>query len=171
MFTASNPLAVIRFLTEKDAHLPNRLYSGRDQSKIIWVKEYSNRGYALSKRSSSSNFSEPTRGYEQYTCERAIYWVPGEEKESENSSLFLYSDGQYTWEGVSSGHWEKSGNNISLIDSGGWAFSRMNLKYVVDSTEASHLEEEDPIIGTFGDGFTTFTGFSYDYYTYVDSYK
>lgn len=140
------------------------------QNKLMWAKGYSEWVYSMNKVSSESNFSEPTRGYERYTCEHVIYDEPGEEKESFNSSLFLYQDGSYMWDGISLGHWEKSGNKISLFNSSGWAFSRMDLNYVVDSPEASHLEEET-IEGTFGEGFTIFTGFSYDYYKFVDYFN
>ena len=136
------------------------------QGKLIWLQGFSEWGYALSKESNETTFITPKRGYEQYTCERAIYELPGEEVISENSTLYIYSDGQYTWEGVSSGHWEKNGNKISLIDSGGFAFSRMDLDYVVDSETASHLQE-DTITG--GD-FSLLTGFSYDFYKHVEYY-
>ena len=77
------------------------------QNKLMWAKGYSEWVYAMNKVSSASNFSEPTRGYERYTCEHVSYTAPGEDIELLNSSLFLYSDGQYMWEGVSSGRWEK----------------------------------------------------------------
>ena len=137
------------------------------QKKLIWDKAYSEWEYALNKRSNLSNFTRPTAGYEQYTCERAKYWLPGEEMTVENSTLLLYPDGQYTWEGVSSGRWEKNGNKLTLIDKGGWAFSRMTLDYDASSPDAPKLKEN-----TITDGdFNVFTGFSYDLYKNVDYYR
>lgn len=138
-----------------------------DQGKLLWGQGYAEWMYALNKTSNSTSFIKPVRGYERYTCERAVYWVPGEEMTTENSTLYLYSDGQYKWEGVSSGHWEKNGNKLSLIDSGGWAFSRMDLDYVVKTPDSSVLQE-DKI--TDGD-FSVFTGFSYDFYKHTEYYR
>ena len=61
----------------------------------------------------------------------------------------------------------KDGNKLSLIDSDGFAFSRMNLDYVVDSPEASHLADKN-IIG--GESFIL-ESFSYDYYKFIDYFN
>ena len=151
----------------KDIYITDTFTLDETQDKLMWDKGYSEWEYALNKVSTESNFSEPVGGYERYTCEHAVYMVPGEEMESVNSSLFLYLDGQYMWEGVSSGRWEKNGNKLTLIDSDGWAFSSMVLNYVVDSPEASHLVDTN----ISGGDFFIFTGFSYDFNKYVDYYN
>ena len=151
----------------KNIDITDKFKLDEAQGKLLWDQGFAEWEYVLNKRSSSTSFSKPVRGYERYTCERAVYWVPGEENTSENSSLFLYSDGQYMWDGVSSGHWEKNGNKLSLINSDGWAFDRMDLDYVVKSPDSSVLQE-DKITG--GD-FSIFTGFSYDFYKHTEYYR
>ena len=143
-------------------------------AKLIWKQGYSEDVLELDKENNETTFSEPSRGYEQYTCEVAEYWEPGEEVLIKNSNLFLYSDGKFSWEGegktVSSGRWEKSTsepNKISLIPSSGWAFTRMDLEYITDSPEASHLKADEII----EDNFEIFTGFSYDFAWYVEAYR
>ena len=126
------------------------------------------------KENDETDFITPSRGYEQYTCELVQYWDPGEPVSISGSNLFLYSDGNYSWEGdgrtVSKGRWEKSEtepNKISLIASDCWTFSRMDLEYIVDSPEASHLKT----LSTEDDNLEEFTGFSYDLSWFGDFYR
>jgi hypothetical protein len=103
------------------------------------------------------------------------YQEPSDEVSIHGSNLFLYSDGKYSWEGdgriVSTGRWEKSeteSDKISLIASDRWTFSRMDLRYNVDSPDAPRFD----IINIADDeNLTDYTGFSYDLSWYADFYR
>ena len=145
------------------------------QNKLLWKEGYNKWEYAMDKESDDTGFITPSRGYEQYSCEYVEYQEPGEEVSIHGSELFLYSDGKYSWEGdgrtVSSGHWEKSkteADKISLIASDRWTFSKMNLRYVEDSPEASHF---DVISIEGGEYLEDCTNFSYDLSWYADFYR
>ena len=144
------------------------------QRRLIWKEGYFKWEYSLNKESDDTGFITPSRGYEQYSCELVQYQEPGEEMSIEDSNLFIYSDGKYSWEGdgrtVSSGRWETSEtepNKISLIASDRWTFSRMNLEYIIDSPEASHLKT----LSIEDDNLDFFSGFSYDLSWYADFYR
>ena len=144
------------------------------ESKLIWKQGYFETEYALEKESIETTFITPARGYERYLCDVVSYWEPGEEVSIEGSNLFLYSDGQYSWEGdgrtVSSGRWTKSEtepNKLSLIASDGWNFTRMDLEYIVDSSTASHLKTNS----IENDNLDMFTGFSYDFAWNIEFYR
>ena len=142
------------------------------QDKLVWDWGYSKWEYVLNKESEEVSFVTPSLGYEEYKCDLVIYWEPSEEVTITDSYLYLYSDGHYSWEGdgrtVSSGSWKiTEPNKLSLINSDGWAFDRMDLEYITDSPEASHLKT----LNIEGDNFDEFTGFSYDLSWYVDFYR
>ncbi|MBP5162614.1 MAG: hypothetical protein ILP16_06520 [Spirochaetales bacterium] len=143
--------------------------------KLIWKRGYYDEEYVIEQESDEKTFISPVRWYEQYMCNVVMYWEPGEEVTIDTSSLFLYSDGEYSWEGsgrtVSSGHWEKSASEpskVSLIPNGGWTFSRMDLEYIVDSPTASHLQ----VNNIQDDNLDLFSGFDkYLYSWYVEFYR
>ena len=143
------------------------------QNKLVWDWGYSKWEYVLNKKSEEVSFVTPALGYEEYKCDKVIYLEPGEEVMLSDSYLYLYSNGQYTWEGegktVSTGSWEKNGNRLSLKNTTGWAFSRMDLDYETDSPEASKLTEVNIVDSNIDE--ETFSGFNYDLSWYVEPYR
>ena len=135
--------------------------------KLIWKKGEDI--LALDRQSYSATFTDPS-GFEQYSCEHVWYNEPGEEMDIHDSNLFLYSNGQYKWEGegrtISEGNWTKDGNKVSLNNTKGYVFSRIDFEYVVDSSDASHLK---PVKGVPED--MDFTQVSYDYAWCTDRYR
>ena len=145
------------------------------QNKLVWDWGYSKWEYVLNKKSEEVSFVTPALGYEQYTVKNVEYWEPGESISIEDSNIFLYSDGHYSWEGdgrtVSTGSWEKSAtepNKLSLIASDSWVFSRIDFEYVTDSPEASHLKTLN--IVSDNEEFD-FADVSYDLSWYVEPYR
>ena len=116
-------------------------------AQLIWNQGYFKEEMAFEKKSNDADFVKPVRAYEQYLSGVVMYWEPGETVTVDSSSLFLYSDGEYSWEGsgrtVSRGNWIKNAaepNKITLINDKGWAFDNMDLEYIVDSEIKSHLQ-------------------------------
>ncbi|MBR5097781.1 MAG: hypothetical protein IK091_00965 [Spirochaetales bacterium] len=142
---------------------------------LIWNRGYFQEQMAFEKESNDADFVKPVRAYEQYLSDVVMYWEPGETVTVDSSSLFLYSDGEYSWEGsgrtVSRGKWIKNTaepNKITLINDDGWAFDSMDLEYIVDSEIKSHLHvthiEED---------YFDMPPYNFDYYSswYVEFYR
>ena len=141
-----------------------------DLKKLIWKQGFSEKEYSLDKESYSRTFSIPS-GFEQYSCEHVWYWEAGEEIQVDNSNIFLYMDGTYSWNGdgrtVSSGSWTKNGNMITLKDSRGWIVSEMVFEFVEEPSKTPHLKLKKIV----PDDNLDFTQIDYDFAWCVDRYR